>query len=333
MVLSGKQKAALLLMSLDIATATELLKGLDPKLVQELAAELTYLDASGYQTIKQSTEVARQFYGSLRTEPAFHLKRFVKEMLNNTVGQEKAQQIQAEIQELVQKRDPFIAIRSVDPQALASVLEKERPQAAAVVLSEMPPKKSSEIIGLFGEGMRVSAITRMTGVDAVTPEAKARIAETVRGRLEAAAAAGRGSASQAQPEQSLRKVAVILRNLDKQVRDGVLVAMQEKDAQVGEKVNSMMILWEDIPQVADRSLQEALRGIDERQLALALHKADDAINQKIRSNISERAAALVDEETSLMSAPKKEDITQAREKIVDALRQMNSKGELTFVEE
>jgi flagellar motor switch protein FliG len=333
MVLSGKQKAALLLMSLDIATATELLKGLDPKLVQELAAELTYLDASGYQTIKQSTEVARQFYSSLRTEPAFHLKRFVKEMLNNTVGQEKAQQIQAEIQELVQKRDPFIAIRSVDPQALASVLEKERPQAAAVVLSEMPPKKSSEIIALFGEGMRVSAISRMTGVDAVTPEAKARIAETVRGRLEAVAAAGRGSASQAQPEQSLRKVAVILRNLDKQVRDGVLGAMQEKDAQVGEKVNSMMILWEDIPQVADRSLQEALRGIDERQLALALHKADDAINKKIRSNISERAAALVDEETSLMSAPKKEDITQAREKVVNALRQMNSKGELTFVEE
>ena len=333
MALTGKQKAAMLLMSLDIATATELLKGVDPKLVQELVAELRCLDAAGYRTSTQSSEVARQFFSSLKSEPAFHLKSFVKEMLNNTVGQEKAQQIQAEIQELLQKRDPFIAIRSADQQMLASVLENERPQAVAVVLSEMPAKKSSGIIGLLGEGMRVSAITRMTGVDAVTPEAKARIAETVRGRLEAAAAAGRGGASQAQPEQSLRKVAVILRNLDKQVRDGVLGAMQEKDAQVSEKVNSMMILWEDIPQVADRSLQEALRGIDERQLALALHKADDAINQKIRSNISERAAALVDEETSLMSAPKKEDITQAREKIVNALRQMNSKGELTFVEE
>jgi flagellar motor switch protein FliG len=109
--------------------------------------------------------------------------------------------------------------------------------------------------------------------------------------------------------------------------------MQEKDAQVGEKVTSLMIVWDDIPQVADRSLQEALRAVDGRQLALALHKAEDAITQKIKSNISERAAAQVDEETSLMSAPKKEDIKQAREKIVSALREMNSKGELRFIEE
>jgi len=333
MALTGKQKAALLLMSLDVATATELLKGIDPKLVQELAAELTYLDAAGYDTTQQSSEVVRQFFSSLKSEPAFHLKSFVKEMLNNTVGQEKAQQIQAEIQELLHKRDPFIAIRSADQQMLASVLENERPQAVAVVLSELPAKKSSGIIGLLGEGMRVSAITRMTGVDAVSGEAKARIAETVRGRLEAVIAARRASASQAQPEQSLRKVAVILRNLDKEVRDGVLGAMQEKDATIGEKVTSLMIVWDDIPQVADRTLQEALRAVDGRQLALALHKAEEAITQKIKSNISERAAAQVDEETSLMSAPKKEDIKQAREKIVSALREMNSKGELRFIEE
>jgi len=333
MMLTGKQKAALLLMSLDITTATDLLKGIDPKLVQELAAEVTYLDAAGYRTTRQSNEVIRQFYDSLRTEPAFHLKSFVKEMLKNTVGEERARQIQAEIQQILSKRDPFIAVRSVDSQTLASVLESEHPQAVAVVLSEMPPKKSSEIIGLLGEGMRVSAITRMAGVDAIGVEAKGRIAETISSRLEAAAAARGASTSQARPEESLRKVAVILRNLDKEVRDGVLGAMQEKDAQVGEKVAELMILWDDIPQVADRPLQTALRGIDERQLALALHKADETIIKKIKSNISERAAARVDEEASLMSAPKKEDVKEAREKIIGVLREMNSKGELTFIEE
>jgi len=42
-VLSGKQKAALLLMGLDAATAAELLKGVDPQTVQELAVEVAYL--------------------------------------------------------------------------------------------------------------------------------------------------------------------------------------------------------------------------------------------------------------------------------------------------
>jgi flagellar motor switch protein FliG len=131
----------------------------------------------------------------------------------------------------------------------------------------------------------------------------------------------------------LRKVAVILRNLGKELRDGLLAALQEKDSEAGKKVTGLMVLWEDIPQVADRSLQEALRGIDSAKLALALVKADEAITEKIKSNISERAAATIDEETSLMSAPKKDDIKQAREELVEVLREMNEKGELSFIEE
>ena len=42
---------------------------------------------------------------------------------------------------------------------------------------------------------------------------------------------------------------------------------------------------------------------------------------------------MVGEEASLMSSPKKDDVRQAREKIVTAMRELNSKGELTFEEE
>jgi flagellar motor switch protein FliG len=67
-------------------------------------------------------------------------------------------------------------------------------------------------------------------------------------------------------------------------------------------------------------------------MAFALIKADEKIVAKIRSNISEKGAAMIDEETSLMSSPKKEDTEQAREQIVAAMREMNSKGELLFAE-
>jgi flagellar motor switch protein FliG len=174
----------------------------------------------------------------------------------------------------------------------------------------------------------------MTSIGGVTPEAKARIAQMVHRRMQAAGT-GREAATaiQIRPEQSLRKVAVIVRNLDKEVRDGVLEAIQQKDKEAGEKVAKLMIVWDDVPLIGDRPLQQALRGIDERQLALALHEVREEIAGKIKGNISERAAALVDEETSLMSAPKKEDIHQARDTIVAALRDLNRKGELSFVEE
>jgi len=331
--LTGKQKAAMLLMSLDAATAAELLKGLDAEVVQELAVELAYLDAAGHHSSKQSLELARQFCTSLQTNKGFHLNSFLKQMLKSTVGDEKAGQIRTQIQSLLHKRDPFISIRSIDAHTIASVLETEHPQAAAVVLSELPAKKSSEVIGFLGEGIRLSAISRMASCKAVTVEAKTRIAETVCRRLDAITAGGAGGALAARPEQALRKVAVILRNLGKELRDGLLGAIQDKDDKTGEMVANLMIVWEDILLVADRSLQEALRGIDSKKLALALQKADDAIVEKIKSNISERAAAALDEEASLMSAPSKKDVEEAREEIVQVLREMNEKGELTFIED
>jgi flagellar motor switch protein FliG len=226
-----------------------------------------------------------------------------------------------------------MSIRSTDPQIIASVLADEHPQAVAVVLSELSAKKSSTVLGLMDEEIRRNAINRMTARETVTAEARMRIAETVCRRLQTVSTQGAGGGGIVQPEQSLRKVAVILRNLSQEIRDGLLGAIKEKDEDVGETVTNLMIVWEDIPQVTDRSLQQALRGIDAKNLALALHKADEGIAQKVRSNISERAAATVDEETSLMSAPKKEEVEGSKEKIVIVLREMNQKGELMFIEE
>jgi len=248
---------------------------------------------------------------------------------------------------LLGTREPFISIRSLDSQTIASVLEKEHPQAAAVVLSELPAEKKSEVLGLLDGGIRITAISRMTDCGTMTPQAKAQIVKMICKRLEAITTGPQtrkivfedpptGGACEAlptRPEQSLRKVAVILRNLGKEIRDGLLGAIQGKDRRAGEMVADLMIVWEDIPQVANTSLQEALRGIDARKLALALVKADDTLVQKIKSNISERAAAALDEEASLVSALKKEDVEEAREGIVQVLREMNEKGELAFIEE
>lgn len=333
MALTGKQKAAMLLMSLDATTASELVKGLDANKVQELAVELAYLNATGFRNNKQSAEVAWQFCNSLNTGTEFHIDHFLHELLKSTLGDTKAENIQTQIQNLLFKRDPFISIRSMDAQTIASILSDEHPQAAAVVLSELPAKKSSEVLSFLGEGVRLSAINRMTSCEMVTPEAKTRIAETVCSRLDFATAGEKGQVMVTRPDESLRKVAVILRNLGKELRDGLLSAIREKDNKTGEMVSELMIIWIDIPEVTDRSLQEALRGIDSRKLALALYKADETVIGKIRSNISERTAEALDEETSLMSAPKKEDIEQARGEIIQVLRQMNEKGELAFIEE
>lgn len=326
MVLSGKQKAAMLLMSLDAPTAAELLKGVDAETVQELAVEVAYLDLSGCHNAVQGTQVARLFYQSLEKDEGFRLQDFLSTMLKSTVGQEKAQRIQTQIQELLQKRDPFMAIRLADPKTLAAVLAGEHPQAIAVVLTELPAKKSSEVLGLLSEIQRLEVVTRMTVRETVYPEAKIRIAQMVSSQLQL-------PAGETETDQSMRKVAVMLRNLSKEIRDGLMSSITKKDSQAAEAITRLMVIWDDLPEIADRSLQQALREIDSQKLAKALIQADEAVTAKIKSNISERAAATIEEETSLMSAPRKADIAEARESVVAVLREMNEKGELNFSEE
>ena len=333
MVLTGKQKAAMLLMSLDAATAAELVKGLDAEVVQELAVELAYLDNADLKSSRKSTKIVRQFHRSLKVRETFQFNGFLDEVLKSTVGQEKAGQIQAQIQEVLCNRDPFISIRSVDPQTLALVLAYEHPQTTAVVLSELPAKKMMEVLNFLDGGARVSVAGRMSSCKKMTAEAKALIAEAVCERLEAITAGGADKVLPSWSEQSLRKVAVIVRDLGKEIRDGLLNAILGKDRRAGEMVAELMIIWADIPHVTGRSLQKVLRGVDANKLALALHEADEAIIQKIRSNLSERAVAALDEEASLISAPGNEDIEDARGRIVRVLREMNEKSELVFMKD
>jgi flagellar motor switch protein FliG len=333
MTLTGRQKAAMLLMSLDVATATEILRGFDADAVQELAVELSYLDAAGFRDSQQSNAITKEFSELLQKKPEFEMKSFLDEVLKNTLGNEKAVQMQGNISGLLKKKDPFLAARMADKETLVSILDSEHPQAVAVILSELPPKQSSEVLGELGEGIRLSAISRMTNVDSATPEARACIADMITQKLEAAQSAQSGQTGElvkASPEQSLRKVAIVLRNLETDIQNSVLTAVGEKDSQTADSVRELMVVWDDIPLIEDRSMQQGLRSIDEQTLALALYEADPKIAGKIKSNISERAAAMVDEETALMSSPKKKDIEQARGKITSALRELNSKGELTF---
>jgi len=351
--LTGKQKAAMLLMSLDTATASELLKGVDAEVVQELAAELAHLDAAGSSRDRQSLKLTRQFCNSLQTNHGFRLKGFLKALLKSAVGNEKTEQIQTGIQELLCKDDPFISIRSADSQTVATILENEHPQTAAVVLSELPEEKNSEVLSFLDWRIRVSVVNRMSSCGVMSAEAKTRIAEIVCRRLEAVAAhvrscesknvgaggpsptlvAAKAEAVAGQSEPSLRKLAVVLRNLGKEIRDGLLSAIQGKNRQAGETVADLMIVWEDIPQIADRSMKEALRRIDVRKLGLALVKADDRFFRKMKSNISEPMAVMLEEEAMFMSAYKKKDIEEAREEIVRVLREMNERDELAFIEE
>ena len=328
---TGKQKAAMLLMSLDAATAAELLRGMDTEGIQDIALELARIDASEKHSTREQAQVAREFYNSLREEqvPTFSMKSFCEEMLVDAVGKEKAEQIQSQIKKANMQSEMFADIRSAGTEELILALEGEHPQTIAVVLSELSPKKSQEVLSRLDEDVRLKAVCKMTNPDALGAGVKRRMASIVSERLKGL----KGKAITAETgnqEQNLRKLAVMLSGLEKDLRDQLLGEVGKRDEETGKTIRNLMVTWQDIPSIADRSIQEALRTIESGRLAMALYGADEDVAQKIRSNISERAVAMLDEEASLMQEPVEKEILEAREEVLLPLRQANEEGKLRF---
>jgi flagellar motor switch protein FliG len=330
--LTGKQKAAMLLMSLDAATAAELLKGVDPDEIQDIAMELARIDVSKQHNPKEQAKVTQEFCKSLQQKdaPAFSMKGFFGEMLVNALGKEKAEQIQAQIKKATLQNELFAKIRSAGTDELVLALEGEHPQTIAVILSELAPRKSQEVLSLLGEEVRLKAVCKMTTPDVLGAGVKQRMASIVSDRLKSL----KGETLVVRPgqeAQNLRKLALMLSGLEKDLRDQLISEISKQDEETGKKVRNLMITWEDIPSIADRSLQEALRSVDSSKLAVALYGADEEVAQKIRSNISERAVTMLDEEASLMQEPLEKEILDAREEVVNPLREANEEGKLRFV--
>ena len=322
----GKQKAAMLLASLDAETAAELLKGLPPDDIQQLAVELARIDASGRRDRREEANIVREFYNSLQSKQSqgFSIKGFLNEMIVSVLGKEKAEQVRTQIRNITEKKDPFVNIRSAKTDELVLALDGEHPQTIAVVLSELSPRKSQEVLSLLSEEARLNAVYKMTNLEVLRGGVKERIASIVSERLKSF----KGETIVERPEQTLRKIAIMLSGLQKDLRDRLLDEIRKHDEETSTTVRRLMITWEDIPSIADRSLQEGLRAAQPGKLAVALFEADPEIVQKIRSNISERLAAMLDEEASLMQEPLKEEVLDAREEVVEPLRKANEEGTL-----
>jgi len=328
MALTGKQKAAMLLLSLDARTVTELLKSIEPGVVQELAMELANLDSSGNRDLDNEIKVAKEFYNSLEKGQtgSLSMKSFFNEMLVSLLGKEQAEQIHSQIKQATQKKDPFMEIRSANIDELVLALEGQHQQTIALVLSELSPEKSQKVLSHLNEDVRNKTVRKMTTLDVLGPEVRRRIAFMISDRIKEF----KGEKLPEDREQTLRKLAIMLSGLEKNLSDRLLEEIGKDNEEVSIKVRQLMITWEDIPVIADRSLQEVLRNVDASKLAIALFGADEEIAQKIRSNISERAAESLDEEISLMQEPIEKEIQEAREEISKPLREANEAGTLRY---
>jgi flagellar motor switch protein FliG len=318
--LSGKQKAAVLLMSLDVDISAKVFKELDMREVEQIAVEITNLKDLAPNVVE---DVVEEFY-QLMSAQNYMVEgglEFAQVLLEKSYGLDRAKEIVEKIRVLTTVRG-FSILKKADPQQLASFLSKEHPQTIALILSHLPPDQSAEVLNEFKEDLRGESIIRIAKLGKVSPALLSQIEHVVDQVAESTLSQNMAIAGGAQ------LVANILNKSNNATAKSMLENIEDKDFDLSTEIKRLMFLFEDIVTIDDKGIQRILREVDKRDLALALKVSDEKIRQKIFKNMSERAAEVVKEELEYMGPVKLKEVESAQIRIVDIIKDLEEKEEI-----
>lgn len=320
--LTGKQKAAVLLMTLDVDIASKVFKELDMKEVEQIAVEITGLKDLSPSVVE---DVIEEFY-QLMTAQSYMVEggiEFAQLLLEKSYGLEKAKEIIEKIRVLTTVRG-FNILKKTDPQQLASFLSKEHPQTIALILSHLPPDQSADVLHEFNEQLRSETVLRIAKIGKVAPALVSQVEHVVDQVAEVTLSQNLAQQGGAQ------LVANILNKSNNATAKSMLESIEEKDYNLSIDIKRMMFLFEDIVLIDDKGIQRILREVDKRDLALALKVSDERIKAKIFKNMSERAAAVVKEELEFMGPVKLKEVEGAQMRIVDVIKRLEEQEEIAI---
>ncbi len=318
--LTGRQKAAIFLVSVGPEVSAEIFKYLKEDEIEELTFEIARLDKIDPEdrdkvlTEFQELMMAQDFIMSGGID-------YAREVLERALGTQKAIDIINRLTSSLQVK-PFDFVRRADPQHLANFIQGEHPQTIALILSYLDPKKSAQILAMLPQEIQPDVAKRIATMDRTSPEVLREVERVLERKLSTLASEDFTAAG------GIDAVVAVLNNADRSTERRIIEALEEDDPELAEEIKKRMFVFEDIVLLDDRSIQKVLRYVELSDLAKALKNVDPEVQDKVFRNMSKRAVQMLKEDMEYMGPIRLRDVEEAQQKIVKIIRDLEEKGEI-----
>ncbi|MEC9374339.1 MAG: flagellar motor switch protein FliG, partial [Planctomycetota bacterium] len=318
--LDGVTKAAILILSLEADVASSLLKHIDPEQLEEVTRELAQI---GRVPDPLRMSVIEEYYAeSLATQYANEGGLdYAKILLMQALDPKQAEKVLGRIQTQVQKT-PFAFLQKAESENLLAFIQDEHPQTIALILCHLPHYKAAEILTALPMQKQIEVIKRIANMEQTNPEVIREVEKGLESRLSSMLL------QSTEKTGGVPTVAEMLNLADRASEKAIMERLEADDPDLVEQIRRLMFVFEDILLVNDKGIQAVLKEIDNDELALALKTASTDLQQKIFSNMSERAAQLIKEEMEYMGPVRVSDVEGAQQRIVDVVRRLEDAGEI-----
>ncbi len=318
--MSGLQKAAILLLSLDEETASLMLQELEPQDVESLTRQVASL---GSVEPDMRTVIVREFYdlAMAKSWAAEGGLDYAKALLKRSCDPKVADQIMQQIAQTVQ-RTPFSFLQKAESDHVLTFIQDEHPQTIALIVSHLPYHKAAEILGALPAQKQVEVVKRIANMEQTNPEVIREVEQGLETRLSTMLS------QRMEKTGGVDTIAEVLNLIDRATEKGILEGLETDDPDLAESIRRLMFVFDDILLVNDKGIQAVLKEVDNDELALAMKTASEELVEKIFKNMSERAAELIKEDMEFMGPVRVADVEQAQQRIVDIVRRLEEAGEI-----
>ncbi|MCR5272403.1 MAG: flagellar motor switch protein FliG [Lachnospiraceae bacterium] len=320
--LTGLQKAAVLLIALGPERSADIFKHLKEEEIEELTLEIANTRSVSPQ-VKE--EILNEFYQVCLAQQyiAEGGIGYAKELLEKSLGSEKAQGVLAKLTASLQVR-PFEFIRKTDPAQILNFIQDEHPQTIAMILSYLPANQAAMILGSLMPEVQADVAKRIATMDRTSPDVIKEVESVLERKL----------SSLINQDYTIvggvDSVVNILNTVDRSTEKHIMESLEIEVPELADEIRKKMFVFEDILLLDDRAIQRVLRDVENSDLSIALKGANEEVQNAILKNLSKRLAEMIKEDMEFMGPVRMKDVEEAQQKIVNVIRRLEDASEIVI---
>lgn len=318
--MTGRKKAAILLLALGPEIAAEVYRYLSDTEIEQITLEVAN---SGTISQEQTTKIVEEFYHTAMAKQYISHGGLAtaREILEKALGPGKAMEILERLQGIL-TGNPFDFLKHVDPQNLIHFLQNEHPQTIALILSHLKEDNAALILSALPPDVQKEVALRIATMEQTNPEIIAEVERILERKL------ANMLSQDYTPSGGIDSLAELLNRVDRTTSRSIIEALENDNQDLASEIKKQMFTFDDLAGLDDRSLQKILRGIDNKDLVQALKGASDPVRAQIFNNISSRMVETLKEDMDLMGPVRIHTVEESQQKILNYIRALAESGEI-----
>ena len=276
--LSGKQKAAILLISLGPDVSASIYKHLSEEEIEKLTLEISGVKKVD---ITAKEEVIEEFHQIALAQDYITQGGigYAKTVLEKALGEEQATIILNRLTSSLQVR-PFDFARKADPAQILNFIQNEHPQTIALILSYLDPQQAGQILSELPQEMQADIAKRIAVMDRTSPEIINEVEQILERKLSTTVTQDYTQTG------GIEAVVEVLNGVDRSTERTILDALEIQDPELAEEIKKRMFVFEDIVTLDNRSIQRIIRECENEDLLLSLKVSSEEVKEIIFKNMS-----------------------------------------------